>query len=72
MWQVVRTETGICLNFRQHDTLICQVAAHAEMLIPIFLAAESAAKGSGEPVEMDMSYGTHRVLLQHDALRPSS
>lgn len=46
-----------------------EVAAHAEMLIPIFLAAESAAKGSGEPVEMDMSYGTHRVLLQHDALR---
>eukprot|EP00435_Cladocopium_sp_Y103_P008760 s2913_g2.t1 len=46
-----------------------EVAAHAEMLIPIFLAAESAAKGSGEAVEMDMSCGTHRVLLQHDALR---
>ena len=50
-----------------------QVAAHAEMLVPIFLAAESAAtKG---PVEMEMSsgydaYGTHQVLLQQDdALR---
>jgi len=50
-----------------------EVAAHAEMLVPIFLAAESAAtKG---PVEMEMSagydaYGTHQVLLQQDdALR---
>lgn len=49
---------------------IWQVAAHAEMLVPILLAAESAAKGPGEPVEMDMSYGPHRVF--DDALRLSS
>lgn len=45
------------------------------MVLPIFVAAESAAKGSisGEPVQADISYGTHTVLLQqHDALRPGA
>ncbi|CAK9001052.1 unnamed protein product [Durusdinium trenchii] len=49
-----------------------EVTSYIEMVLPIFVAAESAAKGSisGEPVQADISYGTHTVLLQqHDALR---